>query len=103
MFSSLEGRLDKPARRIRQHWIRSIEHVLTRHQDGMLDEDFKAKILHYMVHNSLMYLQDVKWDEVALLPDFLGSTGTYLRLQAEELSSGAGEMLKKQKKPLFRN
>ena len=103
MFSSLEGQLDKPASRIRQHWIRSIEHVLTRHQDGMLDEDFKAKILHYMVHNSHMYLQDVKWDEVALLPDFLGSTGTYLRLQAEELSTGAREMLKKQKKPLFRN
>ena len=95
VFSSLGGRLGKAARRIRQHWHKQIEHVLTRYQHGKLDEDFKAKLLHYMVDNSLKNWQDVKWDEVARLPEFLGSTGPHLKLQAETLSDGAQKNLKK--------
>ena len=51
-----------------------------------------------MVHNSLKYWQDVKWDEVARLPEFLGSTGSHLRRQAEDMSNGARRSLKKENK-----
>ena len=44
------------------------------------------------------YWQDVKWDKVARLPEFLGSTGSHLRRQAEFMSNGARRSLKKENK-----
>merc|ERR1712096_94863 len=98
VFSSLAGRLVKPVWQIRQRWYREIEHVLTRQQHRIsLDEDFKAKLLDYMVHNSLKDWKDVKWDEVARQPEFLGSTARYLKQQADGLTDGARKKLNKER------
>ena len=97
VFSSLMDRWDMkiPKWQIRQNWTRSIEPVLIRHQAGTLNKDYRADIICYMVNNGLKYANDVKWDEVARLPEFLGSTGSSLKMLTEELSRKVRVMLKK--------
>ena len=59
-------------------WKGVIEHVLTRHQAGTLDVDFKNRIVDHMVNDGLKFKQDVNWGEVDNLLEFRGTTGYFL-------------------------
>jgi len=79
VFTKLGTKLDRKPHYVYNHWKLIIEPVLTRHQAGTLDVDYKDRIIRYMVNNGLKYVLDVKWGEVANLPEFRGTTGFFLQ------------------------
>ena len=88
VFTALGTKLDRKPHHVYAHWKRVIEPVLTRHQAGTLDVDFKDRIVRYMVSNGLKYAWDVYWGEVANLPQFRGTTGFFLEREYNGMLAG---------------
>ena len=44
----------------------------------MLDVDFRLLLLRHCVENNIEYTQDGDWEEIAKLPQFHGTTPSYL-------------------------
>merc|ERR1719195_1449654 len=59
-------------------WHRYLHPMLTRHEAGVLDVDFRLVLLRHCVENNIEYAQDGNWEEIAKLPQFHGTTPSYL-------------------------
>ena len=88
VFLKLGTKLDRKPCSLYKHWKR-VEHMLTRHQAGTLDVDFSDRIVHYMVKNGLKYRQDVNWGEMTNLPEFRGTTTTFLMYEYHRMVGSA--------------
>ena len=61
-------------------WHHILHPLLTRHEAGVLDVDFRPVLLRHCVENNIEYTQDGNWGEIAKLPQFHGTTPAYLSM-----------------------
>ena len=78
VWKELGDELNKRPANIYLHWQRYIHPTLVRYEAGVLDVDFKERLLNYMVDNNIMFRQEANWDEIVKNPLFHGTTATYL-------------------------
>ena len=74
----LSVEMNRPPGRISHHWHSYVRPLLSRHDVGVLNVDFKLRLLEYCVENNIKYAQDANWEDIAKLPEFHGTTATYL-------------------------
>ena len=78
VFDELAPIMNRPPRNLSERWHRTLHPLLTRHEAGVLDVDFRLLLLRHCVENNIEYAQDGNWEEIAKLPPFHGTTPSYL-------------------------
>merc|ERR1719266_1381945 len=78
VFEELAPILNRPPKILSERWHRNLHPLLTRHEAGVLDVDFRLLLLRHCVENNIEYAQDGNWGEIAKLPQFHGTTPGYL-------------------------
>merc|ERR1739844_560545 len=90
-WDDIGAKLNRKPKNVYKHWISVIKPVLTRHIAGVLDVDFKPILIDYMVENGLKFVQDVDWKTLTKLPQFRGTTTTYLQRVHRKVAVGASK------------
>merc|ERR1712241_1611490 len=80
VFDELAPIMDRPPHILSGRWQCSLHPLLTRHEAGVLDVDFRLLLLRHCVENNIEYAQDGNWEEIAKLPQFHGTTPSYLSM-----------------------
>ena len=78
VFEELAPIMNRPPKILSQRWHTTLHPLLTRHEAGVLDVDFRPLLLRHCVENNIEYTQDGNWEEIAKLPQFHGTTPAYL-------------------------
>ena len=78
VFEELATIMNRPPQILSNCWHRTLHPLLTRHEAGVLDVDFRLLLLKHCVENNIEYTQDGNWEEIAKLPQFHGTTPSYL-------------------------
>merc|ERR1712241_607336 len=78
VFEELATKMNRPPFILSHRWHQTLHPLLTRHEAGVLDVDFRLLLLKHCVENNIEYAQDGNWEEIAELPQFHGTTPAYL-------------------------
>merc|ERR1712241_717574 len=78
VFEELASIMDRKPQSLSYRWHNILHPLLTRHEAGVLDVDFRLLLLRHCVENNIEYGQDGNWEEIAKLPQFHGTTPSYL-------------------------
>ena len=78
IWDELAQELNRPAKHVYYHWLFFIQPLLTRHEAGVLDVDFKIPLLEYCVKSDIQYPQSANWKNISKSPEFFGTTPCYL-------------------------
>merc|ERR1712079_795266 len=78
VFEELAPIMNRPPHILSIRWHHHLHPLLTRHEAGVLDVDFRLVLLRHCVENNIEYAQDGNWEEIAELPQFHGTTPSYL-------------------------
>ena len=70
VWKELGDELNKRPNNIYLHWNDYIHPTLVRYEAGVLDVDFKERLINYMVVNNIMFAQEANWDEIVNHPLF---------------------------------
>jgi len=76
-------------RSVLNHWRRVLEPTLLMHKAGTLGNDIREDMLNYLLEKDVKYNQDVNWEELTKLPQFAGTTATYLQMKYQSMLRGA--------------
>lgn len=76
-------------RSVLNHWRRVLEPTLLMHKAGTLGKDIREDLLNHLLEQGVMYNQEVNWDELTKLPQFAGTTTTYLQMKYQSMLRGA--------------
>ena len=63
---------------IAKHWKHVLFPLLTRHEAGVLEVDFRLRIVKHCADNGIRYAQEADWAAITSLPQFRGTTATSL-------------------------
>merc|ERR1712241_1346952 len=78
VFEELATKMNRTPSSLSARWRYILHPLLTRHEAGVLDVDFRLLLLRHCVENNIEYTQDGSWEEIAKLPQFHGTTPSYL-------------------------
>ena len=78
-WKMIGGKLERYSWNVYVHWNIALKPILLRHHVGIVNVDIKEALINYLVEKNIKYAQDVDWEEVAKLPEFVGTTPTYLQ------------------------
>merc|ERR1711992_228345 len=78
VFEELATIMNRTPSSLSKCWHRYLHPLLTRHEAGVLDVDFRLLLLKHCVENNIEYAQDGNWEEIAKLQQFHGTTPAYL-------------------------
>lgn len=82
-------KLQRNERSVFNHWRRVLEPTLMMHEAGSLGKDFREDILNHLLEQGVNYNQEVNWEELTKLPQFAGTTTTYLQMKYQSMVRGA--------------
>ena len=74
----LAAEMNRKPQYIAQHWNVVLHPLLTRHEAGVLEVDFRPRIVKHCADNGIRYRQEADWAAIASLPQFRGTTATWL-------------------------
>ena len=74
----LAAEMNRKPQYIAQHWNTFLHPLLTRHEAGVLEVDFRPRIVKHCADNGIRYAQEADWAAIASLPQFRGTTAPWL-------------------------
>ena len=74
----LAAEMNRKPQYIAQHWNVVLHPLLTRHEAGVLEVDFRPRIVKHCADNGIRYRQEADWAAIASLPQFRGTTAAWL-------------------------
>ena len=74
----LAAEMNRKPQYIAQHWNVVLHPLLTRHEAGVLEVDFRPRIVKHCADNGIRYRQEADWAAIASLPQFRGTTASWL-------------------------
>ena len=74
----LAAEMNRTPHHIANHWNRVLYPLLTRHEAGVLEVDFNMRTVKHCADNGIRYAQEADWAAIASLPQFRGTTSTWL-------------------------
>jgi len=92
------GKLERYYASVYGHWNRVLKPMLLRHHAGTAHVDIREALINYLVEKNMKYAQDVDWEEVAKLPEFVGTTPAYLRRTYASMQQNTGAKYKRMSK-----
>ena len=78
IWDELAQELNRPPKNVHDHWLTLIKPILTRHEAGVLEADFKIPLLEYCLKLDIQYAQNADWKKISRSPEFFGTTSSYL-------------------------
>ena len=63
---------------VANHWNRVLHPLLSRHEAGVLEVDFRLRLVKHCADNGIRYAQEADWAAIASLPQFRGTTASWL-------------------------
>ena len=63
---------------IAKHWKHVLFPLLTRHEAGVLEVDYRLRLVKHRADNGIRYAQEADWAAIASLPQFRGTTAAWL-------------------------
>ena len=93
-FRNLESQMRRPSKIIREHYVGIIHPTIMRYKAGALDKDVRVKLIQKVKENKWMNITDVKFDKLALMPEFKGHNRTSLNTLYKDLAGKAKEKFK---------
>merc|ERR1740137_376713 len=84
------GKLERDYVSVKEHWNYVLKPMLLRHHAGTAHVDIREALINYLVENNMKYAQDVDWKEVAKLPEFVGTTPSYLQMTYRSMKQNTG-------------
>jgi len=92
------GKLERYYKSVYEHWNFVLTPMLLRHHAGTTHVDIREALINYLVEKNMKYAQDVDWEEVAKLPEFVGTTPLYLQMTYSGMQSHTGAKYKRMSK-----
>merc|ERR1712129_670274 len=92
------GKLERYSVNVYGHWNSVLKPMLLRHHAGTAHVDIREALVNYLVEKNMKYAQDVDWEEVAKLPEFVGTTPTYLQITYCSMQWNTGRKYKRMSK-----
>ena len=74
----LAAEMNRKPSNIAQHWNLVLHPLLTRHEAGVLEVDFRPRLVKHCADNGIRYAQEADWAAIASLPQFRGTTASWL-------------------------
>ena len=74
----LAAEMNRKPLHIGNHWNRVLHPLLTRHKAGVLEVDFRPRLVKHCADNGIRYRQEADWAAIASLPQFRGTTAPWL-------------------------
>merc|ERR1719483_765826 len=92
------GKLERYYASVYGHWNFVLKPMLLRHHAGTAHVDIREALINYLVEKNMKYAQDVDWEEVAKLPEFVGTTPKYLQRSYGHMQTHTGRKYKRMSK-----
>ena len=92
------GKIERYYASVYGHWKYVLKPMLLRHHAGTAHVDIREALINYLVEKNMKYAQDVDWEEVAKLPEFVGTTPAYLERTYRNMKSSTGAKYKRMSK-----
>ena len=88
-FKQIESVMGRHKKTILEHYFCILHPTIMRYKAGTLNKDVRAELIQKAKENKWIYMTDIKFDELALLPEFEGHNKTSMNSLYKDMAGKA--------------